>query len=520
MSIGHIAVRPHSRAQGHSTAAAVAYRCGLALTCERTGERHDFTRRAQRDDVAAYGLAGGHFESPAAFAAAVESAEKRRNSRICRDVQIALPIELDDPSRIQLAEAFAGELAERYGTATCWAVHRPDQRSDQRNHHAHIILPTRALTGDGCTFGKKLRILDDQRRGPLEITEIRQLWEARANEALLAAGQAATVHTGRTTNPEPTLSATHTAIERAAWKRRHPRQNQLPMSAAQLVFDDGICATRRGRALADHVAVRALGLTRTSRPVRALAPEAAQGLAHAVMVVAPVEEPRPVRVPAPEAAQGLAHAVAEVAPEWQPLAPEPIAVPRLRPVPAPPVVASGMQHERPVPAPACRPTPYPHLAGGSRPIGLLPTPAPAWEPARTRPRAVRAVDAPAPEHARPVPAPALGVPAPVPPWKAVRKWFRRLKTWWPWAGKPPRPGKAVKVEPPPLDLPRPRPASRIDPPRKRPPAPVPVFVFQPQARGSDPPVRRGIAPRPSRKRTTQPAYTPPVRTHGDWDYWH
>ena len=387
MSIGHIAVRPHSRAQGHSTAAAVAYRCGLALTCERTGERHDFTRRAQRDDVAAYGLAGGHFESPAAFAAAVESAEKRRNSRICRDVQIALPIELDDPSRIQLAEAFAGELAERYGTATCWAVHRPDQRSDQRNHHAHIILPTRELAGDGCTFGKKLRILDDQRRGPLEITEIRQLWEARANEALLAAGQAATVHTGRTTNPEPTLSATHTAIERAAWKRRHPRQNQLPMSAAQLVSDDGVCATRRGRALAVHVAVRAFavhravrafGLTR-SRPVRALAPEAAQGLAHAVMVVAPVEEPRPVRAPAPEAAQGLAHAVMVVAPVEEP-----------RPVRGPaPEAAQGLAQavvpvgsvEEPHPVRGPAPEAAQSLAQAVVPVGSVEEPRPVRGPA-------------------------------------------------------------------------------------------------------------------------------------------
>ena len=300
MAIGHISVRPHSRAQGHKVAAAVAYRCGLALTCERTGERHDFTRRAQRDDVAAYGLSGGGFESPAAFAAAVESAEKRRNSRICRDVQIALPAELDAPSRIELAEAFAAELAERYGTAACWAVHRPDRRSDQRNHHAHIILPTRGLAGDGRTFGKKLRALDDQRRGPEEITEIRSLWESRANEALIAAGQAARVHTGRTTNPEPTLNAACTAIERAAWTQRHPGQRQPPTSAVRLVTDDGVCVTECGQALAWHAAERAR---------RAHAPEAAQNPAQAAVPVVSVPEPRPARPLAPVAAQGLAQAV-------------------------------------------------------------------------------------------------------------------------------------------------------------------------------------------------------------------
>ena len=331
MSIGHIAVRPHSRAQGHSVAAAVAYRCGLALTCERTGARHDFTRRSQREDVAAFGLVRGRFESPAAFAAAVESAEKRRNSRLCRDVQMALPAELDDHARIKLTEVFAAELAKRYETAACWAVHRPDRRSDDRNHHSHIVLPTRVLAGDGCTFGKKIRVLDDLRRGPEEIIEIRRLWEARANEALLAAGQDATVHTGRTTNPAPTLGASHTAIERRAWQqRRTDFPNGLEraggLSAARLVIDDGECATRRGRALAVHARQRALGLSPESRPVRPSVPDAVQGLTHAVVAVSPEPEPHPIRPRAPDAVQGLTHAVVAVSPEPEP---RPICVPDL-----------------------------------------------------------------------------------------------------------------------------------------------------------------------------------------------
>ena len=356
MAIGHIAVRPHSRAQGHLAAAAVAYRCGLAITCPRTGERCDFTRRAQRADVAAYGLAGGRFESPAAFAAAIESAEKRRNSRICRDVQVALPAELDEPSRIELARAFAADLVERYGTTACWAVHRPDRRSDKRNHHAHILLPTRALADDGCTFGNKLRVLDDQRRGPEEITEIRKLWEARANEALIAAGQEATVHTGRTTDPEPTLGATHTAIERNAWKRRHAGQTQLPMSAAQLVVDDGVCVTRRGRVLARHVALRAVkryleGEDTLSRASPALAPVAAQDLAGAVVAVESEPEPRPVRPPAPVVVRDLAGAVVAVESE-----PEPRPVRPRAPEAAPDLghaVIAVVPEPEPRPAPMC-----------------------------------------------------------------------------------------------------------------------------------------------------------------------
>ena len=382
MAIGHIAVRPHSRAQGHCVAAAVAYRCGLALTCERTGERYDFTRRAQREDVVGYGLEGGRFNSAGDFAAAVEGAERRKNARICRDVQVALPAELDEPSRIELARAFAAELAERYGTAACWAVHRPDRRSDQRNHHAHILLPTRALAADGCTFGKKLRVLDDQRRGPKEITAIRQLWEARANEALIAAGQEATVHTGRTTDPEPTLGTTHTAIERKAWKRRHAGQRQRPMSAAQLVVADGKCVTKRGRVLARHVLARHVALRAAKRyfvgedtqfrSSPALAPVAARGFASAVVAVVPEPEPRPVRPPAPVVARGLAGAVVAVVPE-----PEP------RPVrPPAPVVARGFAsavvavEPEPEPRPVRPPAPVVARGFASAVVAVVPEPEP------------------------------------------------------------------------------------------------------------------------------------------------
>ena len=256
MAIGHIAVRAHSRANGHSAAAALAYRFGCALTCSRTGERHDFSRRSQREEVMACDLTPGPFADVAALARAIEDAERRKNSTICRDVQIALPAELDAPARTALAERFAAELAQRYGTVTAWAVHRPDRRSDARNHHAHIVLPTRSLDGTG--FGKKIRILDDRKRGPAEIKAIRARWEETANAALIEAGLDARVHTGRTTNPAPTLGATHTAIERRAWSERHSGRTPPAMSAARLVLDDGRCATGRGRRLVRHESTRAL----------------------------------------------------------------------------------------------------------------------------------------------------------------------------------------------------------------------------------------------------------------------
>ena len=396
MAVGHIAVRVHTRRAGHSAAAAVAYRCGLAITCERSGQRHDFTRRSRREDVAAFGLAGGRFPSPAAFAAAVESAETRRNSRIGRDVQIALPCELPERDRIALAEAFASELADRYGTAACWAVHRADRRGDARNTHAHIILPTRALAEDGCTFAKKLRQLDDLRRGPEEITAIRALWEARANEALRTAGLEARVYTGRTADPAPTLGSTHTAIERNAWRRRHPDQPYVPMSAEWLVLDDGVCETGRGRALARHAAVRSLKAElRTTSTTPIPTPIAAPDLP-IVATVDPEPEALPRRPQTPGVGRVRAHPLA-VVPETAPLPRRPPA-PGIGQVQRIDVAAAPETDARPLP-------PRPPEIGRFRTPPLAAVPEPEGRPRRPtapglgrgRPSAAAPVASPEPE---------------------------------------------------------------------------------------------------------------------------
>ena len=249
MAVGHIAVRVHSRKQGHSAAAALAYRAGLTLEDSRTGETHNYSRRSDRHGIAATGLTDDRFQSFGEFAAAIENAEKRKDASILRDVQPAIPAELDETQGIALVQRFAKELGERYHTATAWAVHRPDRKSDQRNTHAHIVLPTRALENDGTFSKAKLRQLDDRKTGPDEIHAIRALWEQCANEALIAAESKARVHTGRTPNPAPTLGPERTGIERRAYRERH-RRDPVGLSVPELVADGA--ATGAGRRVARH----------------------------------------------------------------------------------------------------------------------------------------------------------------------------------------------------------------------------------------------------------------------------
>ncbi len=119
---------------------------------------------------------------------AAESAEARKNSRIAREVILALPHELSEDARISLTRDMALFLVEKYGVAVDAAVHSPQEAKgdDPRNHHAHLLFTTREVQQDG--LGKKTRILDDKEQGPQQIELIRSVWEVLANAALQQAG--------------------------------------------------------------------------------------------------------------------------------------------------------------------------------------------------------------------------------------------------------------------------------------------------------------------------------------------
>lgn len=220
MAIYHLSVKTVSRSAGRSATAAAAYRAGVAITDERTGEHHDYTRKG--------GVVSADLvlpESAPAWAAdrsalwnAAEQSEKRKNSTVAREFEIALPAELDAEQRRALALDFAGELVKRHGCAADVAVHEGGRGGDERNHHAHILLTTRRLGPDG--FGEKTRELDDQKTGKVLVTEWRERFADLQNDRLRAAGHSVQVDhrtlAAQGIEREPTrhLGPTATAIER------------------------------------------------------------------------------------------------------------------------------------------------------------------------------------------------------------------------------------------------------------------------------------------------------------------
>jgi len=193
VAIFHATLTPVSRAAGHSAVGAAAYRAGLRLTDDRTGAVHDFSRKGGVLDarmVVPPGAPAWASDIGKAWNA-IEAAEVRGNARVGRDLVIALPHELSETARADLAHRIARDVVERYGCAVLAALHAPDARGDQRNFHCHLLMSTRRLEPDG--FGKKVRVLDDRQQGPKELEALRALVADRTNQALRSAGLAVQV---------------------------------------------------------------------------------------------------------------------------------------------------------------------------------------------------------------------------------------------------------------------------------------------------------------------------------------
>ncbi|MGO7688503.1 Ti-type conjugative transfer relaxase TraA [Rhizobium ruizarguesonis] len=197
MAIYHFSMKPIARSGGRSAVASAAYRAAERLTNERDGLTHDFSNRTgveHAEIVLPAGSSAYWAMKRSALWNAAERAEKRSDARIAREFEIALPHELSAEQRLALTRAFAEDLANRYGAAVDFAIHRPGGGSDIRNSHAHLMMTTRQLTetglGDKTLLERENRWLLANHLPPsqLQLKDLRQAWEHLANRHLAMAG--------------------------------------------------------------------------------------------------------------------------------------------------------------------------------------------------------------------------------------------------------------------------------------------------------------------------------------------
>ncbi|WP_297799113.1 MobQ family relaxase [uncultured Brevundimonas sp.] len=235
MSIFHLSVKSISRSMGRSAVAAAAYRAGEKLTNHRDGLTHDFTGKPVIEalilaprDAPAWALDRSILWNQ------VEATERRKDAKVAREYEIALPAEISPAERRSLTLSFADHLVTRYGVAVDVAIHPPNTEGDQRNHHAHLLTTTRALSSDG--FSTKTRQLDVSSTASVEVEHLRKTWADMVNRALERAHIPQTVdhrsfsRQGIEAEPTIKLGPISTAIERRASRDRRNAPSSSPVT--------------------------------------------------------------------------------------------------------------------------------------------------------------------------------------------------------------------------------------------------------------------------------------------------
>ncbi|MHA7098833.1 MobQ family relaxase [Priestia aryabhattai] len=190
MAIYHLSMQIISRSKGQSAVAAAAYRSGEKLHDERTDEQKFYARNVKPEIMI---LTPSHApewtKDRNRLWNEVEKVEKRKDSQLARELNIALPIELNHSQQKELVQSFAQNEFVQKGMVADIAIHR----DDANNPHGHIMLTMRNLDQDG--FGKKNRDWNanfanakENNRGYVKNSEgclsIREQWANYANKAL------------------------------------------------------------------------------------------------------------------------------------------------------------------------------------------------------------------------------------------------------------------------------------------------------------------------------------------------
>lgn len=147
MAIYHLEAKVVSRGAGRSAAAAAAYLSCSRIYNDYDGIQHDYTRKQGLvwQQVFLPPQAPPEWQNREKLWNAVEAAEKAKDSRLARELVVALPIELNQEQQISLIEEFIQEQFVADGMCADAAIHD----TDGHNPHAHILLTVRPLDEKG-----------------------------------------------------------------------------------------------------------------------------------------------------------------------------------------------------------------------------------------------------------------------------------------------------------------------------------------------------------------------------------
>ena len=180
MAIYHFSAKMISRANGLSALAAAAYRSASRLRDERLDRAHDFSNKAGvvHSEVMLPDGAPEHLRDRERLWNEVEAVEVRKDAQLAREIEFALPRELDQAEGIRLAREFVTAKFVDRGMIADLNVHWDIGADGMPKPHAHVMLTTRSVGEDG--FGPKVR---DWNRTDL-LERWRESWGEHVNRRL------------------------------------------------------------------------------------------------------------------------------------------------------------------------------------------------------------------------------------------------------------------------------------------------------------------------------------------------
>lgn len=168
MAIAFARARYVSRSSGGSAVRSAAYNAREAIQAERTGQLYYFKHRdaPEHHEVLLPEGASAKLTDAAVLWNAAEAAERRKDAQVAREIVLALPAnaELTVDDRIELARRFAIDNFVSKGLAVQLNVHAPhggDSDHECANWHAHLLITTRRVEGEGFA-AKKARDLEPE----------------------------------------------------------------------------------------------------------------------------------------------------------------------------------------------------------------------------------------------------------------------------------------------------------------------------------------------------------------------
>ena len=108
LAIFHCQIKIISRGKGKTATSAAAYRSGTKIVDDEFGETHDYTRKGgvAFSEILLCANSPSTYSDRQTLWNEVQKIEKQKNAQLCREVEVALPIEFSRDEQIEVVREY------------------------------------------------------------------------------------------------------------------------------------------------------------------------------------------------------------------------------------------------------------------------------------------------------------------------------------------------------------------------------------------------------------------------------